>query len=170
MLISSPVLVLLLLTKYISFPFWNSYDVMSITLSIEYRSKTVGDKYTSLQQCTCAFGTGHPLKGLHMLSSYKLILLTIQRNFEDIALQCASQCRTNSSEPMHFYKCLPLRGQVSPIQAVSMGGSPARGLAILLDIHSQEIHFQENHFQGTHYQETNFKEKSALVEEVLPED
>ena len=71
---------------------------------------------------------------------------------------------------MHFYKCFPLRGQVSPIQAVSMGGSPARGLAILLDIHSQEIHFQENYFQGTHYQETNFKEKSALVEEVLPED
>ena len=32
---------------------------MSITLSIEYRSKTVGDKYTSLQQCTCAYGTGH---------------------------------------------------------------------------------------------------------------
>ena len=66
---------------------------------------------------------------------------------------------------MHFYKCLPLRGQVSPIQAVSMGGSPARGLAILLDIHSQEIHFQQ-----THYQETNFKEKITLVEEVLPED
>ena len=157
MLISSPVLVLLLLTKYISFPFCNSYDVMPITLSIEYRSKTVGDKYTSLQQCTCAFGTGHPLKGLHMLSSQKLILLPIQRNFEDIALQCASQCRTNSSTTMHFYKCFPLRGQVSPIQAVSMGGSPARGLAILLDIHYQEICSQK-----IHYQETNFKEKSAL--------
>ena len=94
-----------------------------------------------------------------------MILLTIQRNFEDIALQCASQCRANSSTLMHFYKCFPLRGQVSPIQAVSMGGSPARGLAILLDIHSQEIHFQQ-----THYQETNFKEKITLVEEVLPED
>ena len=67
--------------------------------------------------------------------------------------------------PMHFYKCFPLRGQVSPIQAVSMGGSPARGLAILLDIHYQEIFSQK-----IHYQETNFKEKSALVEEVLPED
>ena len=51
---------------------------------------------------------------------------------------------------MHFYKCFPLRGQVSPIQAVSMGGSPARGLAILLDIHSQD-HFQENHYQETHF-------------------
>ena len=54
---------------------------------------------------------------------------------------------------MHVYKCFPLRGQVSPIQAVSMGGSPARGLAILLDIHSQEIHSQEIHFQEIIFRE-----------------
>ena len=79
---------------------------------------------------------------------YSAILKTLHYNALHSIIQILLQSTT-----MHVYKCFPLRGQVSPIQAVSMGGSPARGLAILLDIHSQEIHSQEIHFQEIIFRE-----------------
>ena len=77
---------------------------------------------------------------------YSAILKTLHYNALHSVVQILLHDEAQGTTPMHFYKCFPLRGQVSPIQAVSMGGSTARGLAILLDIHSQEIHFQETHF------------------------
>ena len=133
-------------------------------------SRESTEKY-STSACGTLSGSSHVELLEGDTASYSFtIFRTLHYNALHSVVQILLHDEAQGTTPMHFYKCFPLRGQVSPIQAVSMGGSPARGLAILLDIHSQEIHFQENHFQGTHYQETNFKEKSALVEEVLPED
>ena len=128
-------------------------------------SRESTEKY-STSACGTLSGSSHVELLEGDTASYNFtIFRALHYNALHSVVQILLHDEAQGTTPMHFYKCFPLRGQVSPIQAVSMGGSPARGLAILLDIHSQEIHFQQ-----THYQETNFKEKITLVEEVLPED
>ena len=109
-------------------------------------SRESTEKY-STSACGTLSGSSHVELLEGDTASYNCtIFRTLEYNALHSVVQILLHDEAQGTTPMHFYKCFPLRGQVSPIQAVSMGGSPARGLAILLDIHSQEIHFQEAHF------------------------